>query len=198
MSSEPKVITITLDGKRILALSTIFALLISFASVYVSGFYITSQQGLPLHMASPAIINGTQVSFGGTTTVSAGTPFTANLTVIYAEAYFSPYGSYYASPYYYPPGGYYYFFPSYAEGGGYQWHQALLSVYNNNTFSPCQLIGNGGALTAGGTVTYNFTVQYGLDPGTYIFKFMVWSDWISAGGSRVADNSGQYIVVEVV
>lgn len=114
-----------------------------------------------------------------------------NLTVQYAEGYFTSTGYYYASPYYAFPGGYYNLFPSAVQS-----HQAILSIYNNGTCAPVQLVGQGGTLSTGSSVTYNFTLMP-LEAGEYIFKFMVWSDWISLGGARIADNSGGYVKVVV-
>jgi len=190
-SSDSAVYTIVIDGKRLLAISIIIATAISFTSIYVSGYFITESESLPFHIQS-VIINGTPVTLGSTISLPAGAPFTANLTVLYAEAYFSPYGYYYASYYEAPPGGYYATFPQAAQG-----HQAIISVYRNDTFSPVELNGWRGSLTTGGQVTYNYTL-HPLAPGEYIIKFLVWSDWISRGGSRIADNSGNYVYVRVV
>ncbi|MGC8936218.1 MAG: hypothetical protein ACP5KV_02475 [Candidatus Methanomethylicaceae archaeon] len=138
------------------------------------------------------IINGTPVSFGSTVRLSAGAPFSLNFKIAFAEGYFTPYGTYYASPQYYPPGGHYSIFPP----ANAQPHLAIISVYNNQTFAPCELSAFGGTLSPGGIVTYNYTL-HPLQPGEYIIKFMVWSDWISNGGLRIADNSGRYVKVVV-
>jgi len=191
LSSEPAVYTIVIDGKRLLALSLLVAFTISVASIYVSGFYITQDLSLPLHGQS-VLINGTQVQFGGTVQLSAGAPFSVNFTVAFSEGYFTPSGEYYAPPQYYPPGGYYSLFPVTSV----QAHRAIISVYNNQTHAPCGLSYDGNALSPGGFVTYNYDLQP-LPPGEYIIKFMVWSDWISSGGNRIADNSGGYVKVVV-
>lgn len=189
-SSEPVVYTIVIDGKRLLAISIVIAVTISFTSIYVSGYYITQNESLPFHIQA-VTVNGTSVNFGDTVNLAAGTRFSVNVTILFAEAYFSQQGSYYVSPREVPPGGYYALFPSTAQG-----HLALLSVYRNDTCSPVELNGWRGSITTGGQVTYNYTLMP-LEPGEYIIKFIVWSDWISMGGNRLADNSGGYVRVVV-
>jgi hypothetical protein len=190
MSSQSQVITIVIDGKRLLVISLFLAVTLALFSIYVSGFYITQDESLPLHGES-IVINGKSASFGGTVTISAGAPFTVNLTVASSEGYFTPYGTYYAESYYYPPGGYYALFPLTS-----QHHIAIVSVYNNQTYIPSKISILSGTLNTGGKVTYNYTLNP-LEPGEYIIKFMVWSDWISQGGVRIADNSGGYVKVVV-
>lgn len=189
LPSEQVVYTIVIDGKRLLAISLVIATIISFASIYVSG-YITQEKSLPLHGKS-VLINGTPANFGDTIPLNASAPFPVKFTVEFAEGYFTPYGAYYASPYQAPPGGYYALFPS-----GTQSHRAILQIYNNITFSAVELVTQAGSLQPGGTITYDFNLNP-LTPGEYILKFMIWSDWISQGGSRVADNSGSYVKLVV-
>ncbi|MCX8182296.1 MAG: hypothetical protein N3D12_04185 [Candidatus Methanomethyliaceae archaeon] len=190
MSSEPLVYTIVIDGKRLLAISIIIATVISFTSIYVSGYYITQDQSLPIHGESIKI-NGTSVAFNSIVSLNAGAQFDVNFTVLFAEGYFTSQGIYYASPSQVPPGGYYALFPSAA-----QTHLVILQIYNNLTFSAVELKIQGGSLQPGDKITYNFTINP-LPPGEYIFKFMVWSNWISQGGNRIADNSGGYVKVVV-
>jgi hypothetical protein len=186
MSSEHEVITIVIDGKRLLVISLFLAVTIAISSIYVSGFYITQDESLSLH-GQNVIINGTPVNFGGVVPVSAGVPFPVNFTVEFSEGYFTPSGTYYAPP----PGGYYALFPPTSQP-----HIAIVSVYNNQTFIPGEISILSGTLNTGGKVTYNYTLNP-LEPGEYIIKFMVWSDWISQGGVRIADNSGGYVKVVV-
>lgn len=167
-----KVIEIVLDEKRIALIAiTLIAFGILFSTYFSSLFaFIAPEQSLPLYITQ----RSTTDQYGTPkTTFKRGDMVLVNATIEMATAYY--YNTYYYYYYYYTQPTKYLFIVEILYGDtpvfiGFVFHE----------------IPPGGISTSG----VGYSIPLNAPTGTYTVKIFVWSNWLTKGGVRLAENSG--------
>ena len=185
MSSEGGEIVLTIDLRRLLALSVIFILTVVTAGSYLIALFafIAPSEEIPLQVTSVATYDTSDVSEtffarGSTVrikaTVEKATGYYYN-TYSYYYPYYNTYTYYY--PYTYYDYTYYYYYDH--VDTTYRIIIAVMDSNNRPVFfeSTTKTIWPGQSLVT----SYDYAISSGASTGTYTIRVMTWSDWLPHG-----------------